>query len=404
VAQQAVIVGAGIVGLATGMRLVERNPGLRVTILDKEDRIAAHQTSHNSGVVHRGLYYAPGSLKATLSSRGADQLIRFCDRTGVKYEVCGKLVVATDDSELGRLDEIEKRARANGVPGLEAVGPERIAEIEPLAAGIRGLYSPRTAIVDYAEVARALSAELQRAGAEIRLGVRVERLTSSGSRVTIDTTAGPIGADWVVACAGLQSDRLAAASDASLGRRVRIVPFRGHYRVLAPAVAARVHGLIYPVPDPRFPFLGVHLTRRTDGSVWVGPNAFLAFDREGYRGFPINLRDAWSSLAFPGLWRLAARYWRTAASEMWREANHRAFVKDLQRLAPSLGEADLTPGPSGIRAQALARDGSLVDDFSISIAGRVVHVLNAPSPTATASLAIADLIVDRATDSFGPIS
>lgn len=402
-AQQAVIVGTGILGLATGMRLLERNPGLRVTILDKEDRIAAHQTSHNSGVVHRGLYYAPGSLKATLSARGADQLLGFCDRVGVRYEVCGKLVVATDPSELGRLDEIEQRARANGVPGLEAVGPERIAEIEPLAAGIRGLYSPQTAIVDYADVARALSTELERAGAEFRLGVRVASLTTAGSRVMVDTSDGPISADWAVACAGLQSDRLAASSDASLGRRLRIVPFRGHYRVLAPSVSARVRGLIYPVPDPRFPFLGVHLTRRTDGSVWVGPNAFLALDREGYRGYPVSLRDTWSSLAYPGLWRLAARYWRTAASEMWREANRRAFVKDLQRLVPSVTEADLTPGPSGIRAQALARDGSLVDDFAIDVAGRVVHVLNAPSPTATASLAIADLIVDRVDSSFGPV-
>jgi L-2-hydroxyglutarate oxidase LhgO len=399
--QRAIVVGAGIVGLAVSLRLLERNPGLRVTVLEKEMQIAAHQTSHNSGVVHRGLYYRPGSINAALVAAGADRLLRFCDQFGVSYDVCGKLVVAVDRTELGRLDEIERRARANGVPGLEVVGPERIAEIEPLATGVRALYSPATAITDYGDVARALARQVEQAGGDIVVGVRVERVESSGRVATVFSNAGEFHGALAVTCAGLQSDRLIEGSDPESKRELKIVPFRGSYRLLAPRLARQVRGMIYPVPDPRFPFLGVHATRRLDGSVWIGPNAVLALAREGYARRAFSMRDTWESLTYPGFWRLASRYWRAGVSELWRDIRPPSFLQQLQRLMPNVSGDDLVPGPSGIRAQALARDGSLLDDFAIRQVERAVHVLNAPSPAATASLAIGDLVADRARGVLG---
>ncbi len=396
-----VVVGAGIVGLAVGWRLLERQPGLRVTVLDKEVRVGVHQTGHNSGVIHRGLYYRPGSLNAALCATGADEMLRFCREYGVKHEVCGKLVVAIDDSELSRLGEIERRARANRVPGLEVIGPERIIEIEPLARGVRALYSPHTAIVDYAEVAHILAELIEQRGGEIRLGVQVDRVDSRNGGATVVTPAGDLRADWVVACAGLQSDRLAGRRYPELTRRLRVVPFRGGYRILSPRLAAQVRGMVYPVPDPRFPFLGVHATRRVDGAVWIGPNAVLALAREGYGRLAFSLRDTWGWLSYPGFWRLAARHWRSGTAEMWRDANPRAFIRQLQRLMPSVSASDLSPGPSGIRAQTLAHDGTLLDDFAMRTVGRVIHVINAPSPAATSSFAIADRICDPAEGVFG---
>ena len=396
-----IVVGAGIVGLAVGWRLLERQPGLRVTILEKELRVGAHQTGHNSGVIHRGLYYRPGSLNAELCATGADQMLRFCRDYGVKHRVCGKLVVAIDDSELSRLGEIERRARANLVPGLEVIGPERIIEIEPLARGVRALYSPHTAIVDYAEVAHVLVELIEQAGGEVRLGVQVDRVESRNDGATALTPAGDLQADWVVACAGLQSDRLAGRSNAELARSLSVVPFRGGYRILSPRLAEQVRGMVYPVPDPRFPFLGIHATRRVDGTVWIGPNAVLALAREGYGRRSFSLRDAWAWLSYPGFWRLAARYWRVGTAEMWRDANRSAFSRQLQRLMPSVSASDLSPGPCGIRAQALARDGTLLDGFAMRTGGRVIHVINAPSPAATASFAIGDRICDRVEEVFG---
>ena len=396
-----IVIGAGIVGLATAMRLLERHPRLRLAVLDKEEGIARHQTGHNSGVLHRGVYYAPGSLKARLCVRGAEELTDFCARRGIRVDAVGKVIVALDDSELPALAELQRRGAANGVRDLRLIGPGELRELEPHAAGIRALHSPHTAVVDFGAVALAIASEVTSRGGEIRLGHRVRGIEARADAVTVVTPGGELSATHVIACAGLQSDLVAGMSDREAARRLKIVPFRGDYYVLRPERRSLVRGLIYPVPDPRFPFLGVHFTVRHDGEVWAGPNAVLAFRREGYGRFDIAPRELVDALTYRGFWRVATRHWRVGAAEMWRDYFRPAFVRALRRYVPEVRNEDLVPGPSGVRAQALAIDGTLVDDFVVERSGRTLHVRNAPSPAATSSLAIASLIADRAEQELG---
>lgn len=395
------IVGAGIVGLATAYRLLERLPDLRVAILEKEPEVARHQSGHNSGVVHAGIYYAPGSLKARLCTEGKADLEAFVERHGIPLERCGKLIVALTDDELPRLESLRERAMANAVPGLEEVGAERIREIEPHAAGVRGLWSPTTGIVDFRRVALAFAAEVRDRGGSIVTGATVLAIRANGSRRIVETTRGAVDAGCVITCAGLQSDRVAAMTVPADGSAPRIVPFRGDYYTLRPAARHLVRGLLYPVPDPRFPFLGVHFTRRIDGEVWAGPNAVLAFAREGYRRRDVSMRDLAETLTYPGFLRLARRYLRTGLAEMWRDVSKGAFVAELRRFVPEIGPGDLVFGPSGVRAQALNRDGSLADDFVLDGGPGVLNVRNAPSPAATSSLAIGRMLAETAMERFG---
>ncbi|MFG2015201.1 L-2-hydroxyglutarate oxidase [Actinomadura geliboluensis] len=387
------VVGAGILGLAIARRLAETRPGVRVTVLDKEDRVAAHQTGHSSGVAHAGLYYAPGSLKATLCRRGIGLLKEYCTDRNLPYEECGKVVVARDASELAALDEIERRATANGVPGLRRLTGGGLREIEPHAAGVAALHSPTTAIADFPAVARAFAADVTAAGGEIRLGFEVVRLGRAGDRVTVASPHEELVFDRLVVCAGLQSDRVARlAGDAPAPA---IIPFRGEYYRLVPSRTDQVRGLIYPVPDPRYPFLGVHFTRRVDGGVDIGPNAVLALAREGYRRRDVRPGDVWETVRWPGFRHLARRHWRTGAKELYGSAVKRAFVAEARGFVPALTAADVVAAPAGVRAQAVDPDGSLVDDFRIGRVGPVVTVRNAPSPAATSSLAIAEHVVER---------
>jgi len=387
-----VIIGAGIVGLAAARELLRRKPALRLAIVEKEPEIGRHQTGHNSGVIHSGIYYAPGSLKAKACVAGAAQLYEYCEEKGIAFERCGKVIVASDDSEVPRLEELHRRGTANGVPGLEAVGPKRLRELEPHVVGVRGLWSPNTGIINYSQVAAAYADDVRSAGGEIRTSHAVVGLQSRGSERVVETTRGELTAGAVIACAGLYADRVAALSGASASPR--IVPFRGDYYLLRPERRHLVRGMIYPVPDPAFPFLGVHLTRRIDGSVWLGPNAVLAFAREGYRRTDLAVRDVAEALGHRGFRRLATRYWKVGLAEMWRDVSKAAFCASLRVYMPELETSDLLPGPSGVRAQALSDDGALVDDFVVDRAGGILHVRNAPSPAATSSLAIGAMIAD----------
>jgi L-2-hydroxyglutarate oxidase len=389
-----VVVGGGIVGLATSLRLLEARPGLRIAILEKEPELAMHQSGHNSGVLHAGLYYAPGSLKARLCREGKLAVEAFAAAHDIPFEHCGKLVVALDEIELDRLAALRERAMANLVPGIEEVGPERIRELEPHAAGIRGLWSPETGIIDFRRVALAMASDLRALGVTILTGREVRGLDERSDEVIVATPGGEMRAGLVVACAGLQADRVAALSGARDGPR--IVPFRGDYYTLAPDARSLVHGLIYPVPDPRFPFLGVHFTKRVDGQVWAGPNAVLAFAREGYRRRDVRPLELLSTVTDRGFLRLASRYLRTGLGEMWRDWWKPAFVRELQRYVPEIRADQLVFGPSGVRAQALARDGTLVDDFVLGGSARILHVRNAPSPAATSSLAIGRILATTA--------
>jgi L-2-hydroxyglutarate oxidase LhgO len=395
------VVGGGIVGLATASRLIDRRPDLGVAVLEKEPELATHQSGHNSGVIHAGLYYKPGSTKARLCVQGKAELEAYCQRRGIPYESVGKLVVAVDERELPRLAALRERATANGVPGLEEVGRERIAELEPYATGIRALWSPTSGIVDYRRVALALADDVSDRGGRVHCSREVTGLVERGSEVVIQTVTGELLAGGVIACAGLQSDRVAALTGTRDGPIPRIVPFRGDYYTLRPDARHLIHGLLYPVPDPRFPFLGVHFTRRLDGEVWAGPNAVLAFAREGYRRRDLDLRELASTLAYPGFVRLAARYLRTGLAEMWRDWWKPAFVAQLRRYVPRIRAEDLEFGPSGVRAQAVTRAGTLLDDFDLAGSGRVLHVRNAPSPAATASIAIGGVMAQRALEQFG---
>lgn len=409
-----IVVGGGIVGLAAAYQLQRAAPGTGVTVLEKEADVGQHQSSHSSGVLHAGIYYAPGSLKARLCHAGREELERFADDHGVARVRTGKLVVALDPSEDAALDALAARARANGVPGLREVGPAEMAEIEPHAAGHRGLHSPATGVVDFLGVCRALAAEIEDAGGTVRTGHRVTAIdedatgvtvratTPGGDRHTVPGTVWRSGevelrADVVVTCGGLQADRLAALT---LPPGSRVVPFRGSYLRLRPEAADLVRGNLYPVPDPRFPFLGVHFTRRIDGEVWAGPNALLALGREAYDRRPVaaDLRDV---ATFGGFWRLAVRHTGTGARELLEERLRRRYVRRLQAYLPALRPEDVEPGPSGIRAQLVDRRGNLVDDFVTRRSARTVHLLNAPSPAATASLAIGRLLADEVLSS-GP--
>jgi L-2-hydroxyglutarate oxidase LhgO len=386
------IVGGGILGLALA-RLAASEAD--VVVLEKEPAVALHQTGRNSGVVHAGLYYEPGSLKARLCRRGAGLLQAFCAEHGIAYVECGKVVVATEEAELGRLAGIHERAVANGVPGVAIVDGARLRELEPHAAGVAALHSPHTAIVDYGAVARALAGDVRAAGGDVRLGVAVARVRDDpGARPRVELAGGMVvEADAVVVCAGLHADRLARASGQPADPR--IVPFRGEYWALRPGRAGLVRGLIYPVPDPALPFLGVHLTRRVDGAVLVGPNAVLALAREGYRRRDVALADTAETLRWGGTWRLFGRYWRTGAGELARSASRRAFVHAARRYVPELRAGDVVPAAAGVRAQAVAADGRLVDDFRLASSGRVIWVRNAPSPAATSALAIAEELLER---------
>ena len=391
------IIGGGIVGMATAMALAARARGSLV-VLEAEDRLAPHQTGNNSGVIHSGLYYKPGSQKARTCVEGREALYRFCAERGIAHERCGKLVVATTPEELPRLDELARRGGANGLEGLRRLGQEELREVEPHVAGIAGLLVPHTGIVDYVAVTEGYAAEVRAAGGEIVLRARLRRVRRAAGELRLETSAGTFRAAHLVNCAGLQCDRVARLCGARVG--MRIVPFRGEYFELAEQRRHLVRNLIYPVPDPRFPFLGVHFTRRVTGGVEAGPNAVLALKREGYGKASFSARDALETLAYPGFWRLATRYWRMGSGEMWRSWHKAAFVRALQRLLPELRGADLAPGGAGVRAQALASDGSLLDDFSIVEQEGMIHVLNAPSPAATASIAIGRHIAKLAASAF----
>lgn len=389
------VVGGGLVGAATALALADRH-GLRVVVLEAENRLAAHQSGHNSGVIHSGLYYKPGSLKATLCVQGARDLVRFCEEEGIAHERCGKLVVATREDELPRLDELERRGQANGLVGLQRLRGEQIREHEPHAVGIAALWVPETGIVDYPAVARAYGKRIQALGGEVWTGARLLGVRRDGGNLVAETTRGAVTCELLVNCAGLQSDRVAKLCGASVD--VQIIPFRGEYYELVPGRRSLVKGLIYPVPDPRFPFLGVHLTRMIGGGVEAGPNAVLALKREGYRWRDISPRDMTSTATWPGFWKMATRFWSIGAFEVWRSLMKSAFVRDLQRLVPEIRTEDLYRSGAGVRAQAVDRTGGLLDDFRIVRSDRAIHVLNAPSPAATASLAIGRKVAGMAVE------
>jgi L-2-hydroxyglutarate oxidase len=391
------IIGGGIVGLATGYQLAQLHPGKKVVVLEKEAGLAEHQTGRNSGVIHSGIYYKPGSLKAVNCREGRKALIEFCQQEGVAHEICGKVIVAVDEKELPALERIYERGQANGVT-CETIGRERLHELEPYSAGIRAIHVPDAGIVDYRGVCAKLAAQIERAGGKILTNARVTAIRSDGDRTRLVSTAGEVVAKLVVNCTGLFADRVTALG--GMTPPAKIVPFRGEYYELVPDAEKFCRNLIYPVPDPDFPFLGVHFTRMALGGVECGPNAVLAFAREGYHLTDINVHDLAESLTYAGFLRLAARNWRMGMGELWRSISKGAFVKALTRLIPEIRSEHLHSAPAGVRAQALAPDGSLVDDFSIVENDRIVNVLNAPSPAATASLNIGRLIVDRLAKHF----
>jgi len=394
-----IIIGGGVVGLGVALEITRRFPHLRLLLLEKEDRVARHQSGHNSGVIHSGVYYKPGSLKARLCVTGAAAMVEFCREHGIAHDVCGKVIVATHSDELPRLNELRQRGEANGLTGLRMIGPEELREIEPHATGLRALVVPSTGITDYARVCEKYAELISAAGGTVLLSSAAQGIRRMADEIVVETSRGSFSTAALINCAGLFSDRISQMAGDDPG--VMIVPFRGEYYDLVPERAALVKALIYPVPDPRFPFLGVHFTRRITGRVDAGPNAVFALAREGYRHTDINLRDLASAATFPGFWRMAGKHWRNALDEWHRSLSKPAFVRALQRLLPEVGEKDLVPGGSGVRAQALKPDGSLVDDFQFVLSGKILHVLNVPSPAATASLTIGKTIVDTAAADLG---
>lgn len=393
-----VIVGGGILGLAIGREILLRKPDTRLIVLEKESELASQQTGHNSGVIHAGIYYKPGSLKARLCVAGSAELVRYCEARGIPYRLCGKMIVATEESELPRLMDLQARAEANGVPGVELVDADELREREPHCRGIKALWSPRTGIVDYRQVALAYASEIRSMGGEIRLGQAVEGMQRFGKKTVVRSGDSEYKAPTVVTCAGLYSDRVAALSGGAVNPV--IVPFRGDYYVLRPDRRYLVQSNIYPVPDPRFPFLGVHFTPRVNGDVWLGPNAVLAFSRTGYQFSDLDFTDLKDTFASKGFRTFARRNWRTGFSEMERDLRRSRFLQSLQRYIPELTEADLMPGPSGVRAQALTESGEMVDDFVIDEQPGIFHVRNAPSPAATSSLQIGRYVVERLSTQF----
>ena len=391
------IVGGGIVGLSTALAVSEKFPALRIILLEKEPSLGRHQTGHNSGVIHSGVYYKPGSLKAALCILGGRRMADFCARYGIPVRRCGKVIVALTPEELPRLQELHRRGTANGVPGLSLIGPERLREIEPEAAGLQALHLPEVSITDFSRVAQAVAALLRERGVEILTGTRVFK-TGGASSLRILTSGPEVAASFLINCGGLHADRLAGALRSPV--RLRILPFRGEYFELAAGRKGLVRGLIYPVPDPRYPFLGVHLSPRIDGRVEAGPSAVLALKREGYRKTDASLRDVVEMLCFKGFWRMAARHWKTGFEEVYRSLVKQAFVRSVQRLVPSIQAEDLTPAGSGVRAQAVSPAGELLDDFCLVQQGRFLHVCNAPSPAATAALAIGERLSEIAAKQF----
>lgn len=386
------IVGAGIVGLALGREITRRRPGTRVVVLEKEDRVAAHQTGHNSGVVHAGIYYRPGSLKAELCTRGKAMLREYCAERRIPYDECGKLVVAVDEDDVARLGDLEARAAENAVPGLRRLDAAGIREIEPHAAGLAALHSPYTAITDFTRIAEAFADDIAGAGGEIRLSFPVTAIRETGGGLEVASGERTVRVDELIICAGLHADVVAGLAGDEPGPR--IVPFRGEYMTVVPEKAHLVRGLIYPVPDPRYPFLGVHFTRRVSGEVEVGPNAVLALAREGYRRSDVSPRDLRGIAGWRGTWRMARRHWRTGLRELHGSLSKRAYMRAARRYVPEVGPGDVVRAGAGVRAQALDLDGTLVDDFRIHRLGRVVAVRNAPSPAATSSMAIAEYVAD----------
>lgn len=387
------VVGGGILGLAVARELLGRHPGASLILLEREQRLGAHQTTHSSGVIHAGIYYAPGSLKARLCVEGARDLYAYCDERGIEARRDGKLIVATGESELSRLEELERRGVANGVPGLRRLRGDEIPEIEPHARGVAALHSPNTGVVDFGEVARAYADDVRTAGGAVHTSRGVTGMRADGSGIEVRGEGGSVRASFAVLCAGAWSDRLAVMAGAPA--EPRIVPFRGAYLKLRPERSELVRASVYPVPDPDLPFLGGHLTRTIDGEVLLGPSALMVAARDAYKLGRLRGRDLGSTMAWPGTWRLMGRFWRTGLTEMRHAASRRAFVSQLRRYVPDLQAADTVPGPAGIRAQALDRDGRLVDDFVVHRTERALHVRNAPSPAATSSLALARLIADQ---------
>ena len=394
-----IVIGAGIVGMATAMKLTAAHPRLRVAVVEKESGAALHQTGHNSGVIHSGLYYRPGSFKAAMCVSGARQLVRFCRERGIRHDVCGKLVVASTPEDIPALRELLRRGRANGLEGLRLLDSSEAKDYEPHVNCVEALHVPETGIVDFGRVTRAYGEVFTAAGGRTFFNCGVTRIQGRSGALGLETAGGNFSAGAVINCGGLYSDRIARMAGAE--PPCRIVPFRGEYYTLRPERRHLVKGLIYPVPDPRFPFLGVHFTRMIDGRVEAGPNAVLAWAREGYTRGRISPCELGETLAYPGFWRLARRYWKPGMDEMVRSFSKRRFAGALQRLVPEIRSDDLSPGGAGVRAQALAVDGSLLDDFAVVTSERAVHVLNAPSPAATSSLAIAEYILQAAAPLLG---
>ncbi|MGA7421154.1 MAG: L-2-hydroxyglutarate oxidase [Candidatus Sulfotelmatobacter sp.] len=394
-----IIVGGGIVGLSVALEITQRFPRLRTLLLEKEDRVGLHQSGHNSGVIHSGIYYKPGSLKAKLCVAGAAAMIEFCRESGIPHSVCGKVIVATSQEELQPLEELRRRGEANGVAGVRLIGSAELRDLEPNAAGLQALVVPSTGVTDYVAVCDKYAELIVDRDGSILTSAEVLSINRGASEIVVETRRGAFSTTYLINCAGLFSDRLSRmAGDEP---EVTIAPFRGEYYDLVPERSSLVRALIYPVPDPRFPFLGVHFTRRVSGRIDAGPNAVLAFRREGYRRTDFKLKDLASSLAFPGFWRMAAKYWRSGFAEVHRSFSKPAFVRALQRLVPAVRDEDLVPGGSGVRAQALKRDGTLVDDFQFVQSPKMLHVLNVPSPAATASLMIGRAIVEMANKNIG---
>jgi L-2-hydroxyglutarate oxidase len=393
------IVGGGIVGLAVALEITRRFPHLSLLLLEKEDRVGQHQSGHNSGVIHSGIYYKPGSLKAKLCVAGAAEMVEFCREHGIPHSICGKVIMATSEEELQPLEELRKRGEANGVAGVRLVGSGELRDLEPNATGLAALVVPSTSVTDYPAVCDKCAELTVERGGTILTSAEVTTIKRGANEIVVETRRGAFSATYLINCAGLFSDRISRmAGDEP---EVIIAPFRGEYYDLVPERSSLVRALIYPVPDPRFPFLGVHFTRRVNGRVDAGPNAVFALRREGYRRTDFNLKDLASSLTFPGFWRMAAKHWRSGLDEIRRSFSKPAFVRALQRLVPEVREEDLVPGGSGVRAQALRRDGTLVDDFQFGQSGKMLHVLNVPSPAATASLPIGRAIVDMASKNMG---
>jgi L-2-hydroxyglutarate oxidase len=394
-----IIIGGGVVGLGVGLEITRRLPRLRLLVLEKEDRVARHQSGHNSGVIHSGVYYKPGSMKARLCVTGAAAMVEFCREHGVAHEICGKVIVATHSDELAGLEELRRRGVENGLSGLRLIEPEELRDIEPHATGLQALVVPSTGITDYAAVCRKYAELISAGGGTVLTSAAATGIRRGAGEIVVESSKGAFSTTALINCAGLFADRISRMAGDDPG--VMIIPFRGEYYDLVPERASLVRALIYPVPDPRFPFLGVHFTRRISGKVDAGPNAVLALAREGYRHSDISVRDLASSVTFPGFWRMARKHWRSGLDEWHRSLSKNAFVRALQRLLPDVTEKDLVSGGSGVRAQALMPDGALVDDFLFVPSGKVLHVLNVPSPAATASIAIGKAIVDTAQASLG---